>query len=93
MPTEPERTGPATGGACHPLGASGRGCGRVPDPPFRAIVWTIILLLDGELAARRLIEVSAIESYLKGTGPARDEDYFRLFDLASLELWLRARTR
>ena len=51
------------------------------------------LLLDGELAARRLIEVSAIESYLKGTGPARDEDYFRLFDLASLELWLRARTR
>jgi asparagine synthase (glutamine-hydrolysing) len=51
------------------------------------------LLLGGELAARRLIEVPAVESYLKGTGPAPDEDYFRLFDLASLELWLRARAR
>lgn len=49
------------------------------------------LLLGGALAARRLIDVPAVESYLRGTGPARDEDYFRLFDLASLELWLRGR--
>jgi asparagine synthase (glutamine-hydrolysing) len=51
------------------------------------------LLLGGALASIRLIDLPAVESYLRGTGPAPNEDYFRLFDLASLELWLRARAR
>lgn len=51
------------------------------------------LLLEGELAERALIRVDAVEAYLRGSGPAPDEDYFRLFDLASLELWLRGRAR
>lgn len=49
------------------------------------------LLLEGELARRELILRDQVERYLKGSGPAPDDDYFRLFDLASLELWLRGR--
>lgn len=49
------------------------------------------LLLGGEMARRRLILSDQVERYLTGSGPAPDDDYFRLFDLASLELWLRSR--
>lgn len=49
------------------------------------------LLLGGELARRGLILTDEVERYVRGSGPAPDDDYFRLFDLASLELWLRSR--
>lgn len=49
------------------------------------------LLLGGELDKRRLILRDPVERYLRGSGPAPDDDYFRLFDLVSLELWLRSR--
>jgi asparagine synthase (glutamine-hydrolysing) len=48
------------------------------------------LLLDGELAKRGLLDLSRLESYLRVASPPRDVDYFRIFDLASLELWLRS---
>lgn len=51
------------------------------------------LLMGGEMARRGLILRDRVEHYLKGAGPAPDDDYFRLFDLASLELWLRPRAR
>jgi asparagine synthase (glutamine-hydrolysing) len=51
------------------------------------------LLLDGELASRRLLEMGHVKRYLQGSGPAPDDDYFRLFELASLELWLRSGPR
>jgi asparagine synthase (glutamine-hydrolysing) len=46
------------------------------------------LLLEGELARRGLLDRSAVERYLRSGGEPRDDDYFRIFDLASLELWL-----
>ncbi len=49
------------------------------------------LLLGGVLAGRGLIQTDQVELYCAGTGPAPDDDYYRLFDIASLELWLRAR--
>jgi asparagine synthase (glutamine-hydrolysing) len=48
------------------------------------------LLLEGELDRRGLIDRPAIEAYLKRGGEPGDENYFRIFDLASLELWLRS---
>lgn len=48
------------------------------------------LLLDGQLARRGLIDLARLEAYLRAPGPPRDVDYFRIFDLASLELWLRS---
>jgi asparagine synthase (glutamine-hydrolysing) len=46
------------------------------------------LLLEGELARRSLLDRRAVEHYLRSGGEPRDDDYFRIFDLASLELWL-----
>jgi asparagine synthase (glutamine-hydrolysing) len=48
------------------------------------------LLLDGELSRRGLLDLKALEAYLKLAGPPRGETHFRVFDLASLELWLRS---
>lgn len=48
------------------------------------------LLLGGELARRELLDLKALEAYLGAGGPPKDEAYFRLFDLAALELWLRS---
>lgn len=48
------------------------------------------LLLDGKLAGRNFLNLNALESYLRAAGPPRDVDYFRVFDLVSLELWLRS---
>lgn len=48
------------------------------------------LLLDGHLARRGLVDLVRLEAYLRAAGPPRDVDYFRIFDLVSLELWLRS---
>ena len=48
------------------------------------------LLIGGELSRRQLIDELAVEAYLRTAGDCSDDDYFRIFDLASLELWLRA---
>jgi asparagine synthase (glutamine-hydrolysing) len=48
------------------------------------------LLLGGELAGRGLIDRAAVEARLRAADTVRDEDYFRIFDLVSLELWLRS---
>lgn len=51
------------------------------------------LLLGGELARRGLLDRSCLEDYLRVTGSPRDDAYFRVFDLVSLELWLRSWSR
>jgi len=48
------------------------------------------LLLGGELAARGLIDRPGLGAYLAKSGGPRDDAYFRVFDLVSLELWLRS---
>jgi asparagine synthase (glutamine-hydrolysing) len=48
------------------------------------------LLLDGEMKRRGLLDLLRLEPYLRAEGPPRDDDYFRIFDLVSLELWLRS---
>jgi asparagine synthase (glutamine-hydrolysing) len=48
------------------------------------------LLVDGALAERGLIDVAAVRSYLDQPGPPRDHGFYRLFDLADVEVWLRA---
>jgi asparagine synthase (glutamine-hydrolysing) len=50
------------------------------------------LLLGGALARRGLIDRPALEACLRAQGPPREEAHFRVFDLASLELWLRSGT-
>lgn len=48
------------------------------------------LLLDGELASRRLIQTGKVETYVRAGGKVEGDAYFRIFDLVSLELWLRS---
>ena len=48
------------------------------------------LLLEGELAQRHILDRGQLEAYLRVPGQAPDNSYYRVFDLASLELWLRA---
>jgi asparagine synthase (glutamine-hydrolysing) len=48
------------------------------------------LLLDGRLVDRRMLDRGLLEHYLLGSDPPRDDGYFRIFDLCSLELWLRS---
>ena len=48
------------------------------------------LLLEGQLSGNGFIDRQEVASYLRTSGPAADEAYFRIFDLASLELWLRS---
>lgn len=48
------------------------------------------LLLDGELARREFLDLDTLRAYLRADGPPQGEAYFRVFDLASLELWLRS---
>ncbi|HEX8215694.1 MAG TPA: asparagine synthase C-terminal domain-containing protein [Allosphingosinicella sp.] len=47
------------------------------------------LLLDGELSRRNLLDRRRIEAHLRAP-KAPDDNYYRLFDLVSLELWLRS---
>ncbi|MEA3017063.1 MAG: hypothetical protein QOI38_1785 [Sphingomonadales bacterium] len=48
------------------------------------------LLLGGELSRRCLIDERAVDAYLQSAGGPPNDNYFRIFDLASLELWLRS---
>ena len=48
------------------------------------------LLLDGRLASDGLIDRSAVEAYLQRLPERDDPRYFRIFDLATLELWQRS---
>jgi len=49
------------------------------------------LLIEGELAKRGLLDRAVLEAYLRIPGRPPDDSYFRIFDLVSLELWLRSR--
>lgn len=51
------------------------------------------LLRDGELAVRGLLDRTALRAYLDGPERARGDAYFRVFDLVSIELWLRSLSR
>lgn len=48
------------------------------------------LLLSGELARRELIDRTALGDYLRSSEAPQGTDYFRIFDLVSMELWLRS---
>jgi asparagine synthase (glutamine-hydrolysing) len=48
------------------------------------------LLLDGDLAGRGIIDRPSVEAYLLSVEPPTDDDYFRVFDLVSMELWLQS---
>jgi len=48
------------------------------------------LLLDGRLISDGLIERSSVEAYLRRLPERDDPRYFRIFDLATLELWQRS---
>jgi asparagine synthase (glutamine-hydrolysing) len=48
------------------------------------------LLLDGALTRRAFLDLPTLETYFRAPGPPRDEAYFRVLDLAALELWLRS---
>lgn len=47
------------------------------------------LLLEGQLAGERIVDRAAIEAYLDAGERPVDHRYFRLLDIATLELWLR----
>lgn len=48
------------------------------------------LLLDGRLAAAGLLDLRAIENHLARPGVDEDFAYFRLMEIADLELWVRS---
>lgn len=48
------------------------------------------LLLDGRLAAKGLLDRAAIEAHLARPGVDEDFAYFRLMEIADLELWVRS---
>ena len=48
------------------------------------------LLLGGLLRQAGLLDADALESYMKVEGPPADARYFRIFELAAAELWLRS---
>lgn len=48
------------------------------------------LLLDGRLATDGLIDRASVEAYLRQEPARSDLRYFRIFDLATLELWARS---
>jgi len=50
------------------------------------------LLLDGHLSRSGFIDRHEVAAYLEKAGAPADEAYFRIFDLASIELWLRSRS-
>jgi asparagine synthase (glutamine-hydrolysing) len=47
------------------------------------------LLLDGVLTSRGLIDREKIKAYLDRPNPKGDPGFYRLFDLADMEAWLR----
>ena len=47
------------------------------------------LLTDGKLAGRGLLDLPAILAYLDRPGPPRNHDFYRIFELADLEAWMR----
>lgn len=71
-----------------------RGKGRLESMCARAFVETREalreVLLDGLLAEQHLIDRSALEASLKHDPEPGDARYFRIFDLVTLELWLRS---
>lgn len=48
------------------------------------------LLLGGLLRQEGLLDPDPLEAYLEKTGPPSDARYFRIFELATAELWLRS---
>jgi asparagine synthase (glutamine-hydrolysing) len=48
------------------------------------------LLLEGALARRGIIDRPAIEDYLRLNPQKDDPRFFRVFDLATMEMWLRS---
>ena len=48
------------------------------------------LLLGGELARLQIVDTGKVEAYLRLSGQPLDEAFYRLFDLVSVELWLRS---
>ena len=48
------------------------------------------LLLGGWLAGAGILDVAAIEAYLAAPGPARDDGFHRLLEIASVEVWARS---
>lgn len=48
------------------------------------------LLLGGVLRQVGLLDPDPLESYLEQTGPPADARYYRIFELAAAELWLRS---
>jgi asparagine synthase (glutamine-hydrolysing) len=51
------------------------------------------LLLDGTLARRGIIDRAAVEGYLRLAPEKDDPRFFRVFDLATMELWLQSWTQ
>lgn len=49
----------------------------------------IPFLLGGHLARQRIIDQTALEPYLRQTGPVRDTRFYRVLALVDVELWLR----
>jgi asparagine synthase (glutamine-hydrolysing) len=47
------------------------------------------LLVDGVLASRGFLDAPAVRRYLDQPGLPRDFDFYRLFELADIEVWLR----
>lgn len=48
------------------------------------------LLLGGSLREADLLDPNALEAYFEPSGPPPDARYFRIFELAATELWLRS---
>jgi asparagine synthase (glutamine-hydrolysing) len=47
------------------------------------------ILLDGWLAREGVLDREAIEAYLGQSGPPRDAGFYRLLDIAGVEMWAR----
>lgn len=50
------------------------------------------IVLDGALRGQGVVDAARLETYLAQDGVPRDELYFRIFELAAVELWLTSWT-
>ncbi len=48
------------------------------------------LLLGGWLARQGLLDLPAVEAYLAATDPSKDVNFYRLLELAGVEIWARS---
>lgn len=48
------------------------------------------ILMNGWLRREGIVDAAAVEAYLRQEGPPTDVRYFRLFELAAMELWRRS---